>query len=630
MAAGLGQLEANQSTESNGLKTRPRFLKLSHSFAYSNLHSEGFNSVKAWSLPSKTLSLITAAPLTVSGSPLFLGTYKTPRNRCWTPNWSINRISKIPPSTPKMPAISEKVVARSGQKMRTKTHLPFIKAYYDPHPTKPITFVCRFCGVTYSGGHSFRMLAHLLPPNHPYGKKKPCQKVDARTRNEVVDNCRVYLQAREASRGISNSRLFEDYTTKTEEPSTSKSLSLVLSETLLSTEDAVEDEEEEEEEKMIIEEKVPLKKDKAENGNNFEQNALQTMLSMVSNLNKSNEKAAEKAKTFLTMGLASGEIPSELMGSDYFSAFIRTVFKDFSLPSKSEIRSGGFIQSEYQKGLEEIKSFIERAKYLHVSLDCWSDINGDSVAGIIVHTPTPYLYKIVAATESDFEKKVVTAVIRTFNEIGVERVVSFINENSGINTEKIVRNYPWILSPPMSMFNSQEMEGICQNLQSCFQVPSEIVQAGALVQLLDPTSNPANFAGDLREETFAFIREKYGEHPEIDAREVLNHLDSWVAREDTYSLTSKANSEAWRPKTFKGDYNPRNWWNTYFEGSPLANMFNMLVDIPPKSLTDDRKFDLSSYVAKDSSERALTDMKIFLKYNHMLTFHRQTARKTVF
>lgn len=85
----------------------------------------------------------------------------------------------------------------------------------------------------------------------------------------------------------------------------------------------------------------------------------------------------------------------------------------YKLPSRNSKFSNVLVPAEFDRVRKAVETATNSADYLAISSDGWTDVKGNRLINILVHTPKPYLFNTVNATEDSHDAPFIRDTLKT-------------------------------------------------------------------------------------------------------------------------------------------------------------------------------------------------------------------------
>lgn len=94
----------------------------------------------------------------------------------------------------------------------------------------------------------------------------------------------------------------------------------------------------------------------------------------------------------------TGNIAANFLDNPFFQQFIRKLRPSYKLPARNGKYSKALVPAEFKRVQEAVKEATDSADFLSITSDGWSDVSGNRLINVLVHTPKPYLFSTIDAT----------------------------------------------------------------------------------------------------------------------------------------------------------------------------------------------------------------------------------------
>jgi hypothetical protein len=97
--------------------------------------------------------------------------------------------------------------------------------------------------------------------------------------------------------------------------------------------------------------------------------------------------------------MITGNIAANFLSNPFFKEFITKLRPSYKLPSRNSKFSNVLVPAEFLRVQHAVEKATNEANFLAVSSDGWTDVTGDRLINVIAHTPQPYLFDTIDATQ---------------------------------------------------------------------------------------------------------------------------------------------------------------------------------------------------------------------------------------
>jgi len=111
--------------------------------------------------------------------------------------------------------------------------------------------------------------------------------------------------------------------------------------------------------------------------------------------------------------LITGNVPALFLANPFFKQFIAMLRPSYKLPSRNSKFSNVLVPAEFDRVRKAVETATNSADYLAISSDGWTDVKGNRLINILVHTPKPYLFNTVNATEDSHDAPFIRDTLKT-------------------------------------------------------------------------------------------------------------------------------------------------------------------------------------------------------------------------
>jgi len=92
-------------------------------------------------------------------------------------------------------------------------------------------------------------------------------------------------------------------------------------------------------------------------------------------------------------------VPANFLDNPFFKQFMDKLRPSYKLPSRNSKFSKTLIPAEYERVQKAVEKATSEADFLSMSSDGWTDIKGSRLINVIAHTPKPFLFNSIDATQ---------------------------------------------------------------------------------------------------------------------------------------------------------------------------------------------------------------------------------------
>ena len=115
-----------------------------------------------------------------------------------------------------------------------------------------------------------------------------------------------------------------------------------------------------------------------------------------------------------------------------FKKFIKKIRPSYELPTRYRLCE--MLDDTYVRVKGMMTQEIQRAKYVSIATDAWTDINGQSVINFIVMVPKPIFFKaIYTKNNPDTAEYIVDTTAAVIREIGESKAIAVLTDNARAN-----------------------------------------------------------------------------------------------------------------------------------------------------------------------------------------------------
>ena len=145
-------------------------------------------------------------------------------------------------------------------------------------------------------------------------------------------------------------------------------------------------------------------------------------------------------------------LPFSVVESPSFKDFVKSIRPSYNPPTRKKV-AGPLLLDEYEELKTSVKEKIEKARYVNLVSDGWSNMRNEHVVNFIILIPneeTPIYFKsLFTADIRQTGENIATEIIRVIEEIGPDKVVSVVTDNAPNMTSAwtiIETNFPKIFA----------------------------------------------------------------------------------------------------------------------------------------------------------------------------------------
>lgn len=157
----------------------------------------------------------------------------------------------------------------------------------------------------------------------------------------------------------------------------------------------------------------------------------------------------------------TGNVPALFLSNPFFKQFCQKLRPSYKLPTRNSKFSKVLVPAEYTRVQKIVEEATNKADFLAMSSNGWTDINGKRLINIIAHTPKPFLFNSIDATteshDAPFICKTISDEIKKLGNLtsiylklylGSQKLVAVVTDNApnmkaGWNL--LSKKYPWII-----------------------------------------------------------------------------------------------------------------------------------------------------------------------------------------
>jgi hypothetical protein len=96
-------------------------------------------------------------------------------------------------------------------------------------------------------------------------------------------------------------------------------------------------------------------------------------------------------------------VAANFLDNPFFKEFITKLRPSYRLPSRTSKFPNILVPAEFMRVQQAVENATNEADFLALSSDGWTDIKGDRLINVLVHTPKPYLFDTIDATEDSHD-----------------------------------------------------------------------------------------------------------------------------------------------------------------------------------------------------------------------------------
>jgi len=145
--------------------------------------------------------------------------------------------------------------------------------------------------------------------------------------------------------------------------------------------------------------------------------------------------------------MITANISFRALDNPYLGQFFQAIRPTFKPPSRKQFI--GLLDMEYEKVNLTVKEAINKADFIAITSDGWTDVSRNRLINVIAHAPKPMLYNTIDATMDSHTGEYICKVIaEQIKKIGARKVIALVTDNAA-NMKKAWRllneMFPWIL-----------------------------------------------------------------------------------------------------------------------------------------------------------------------------------------
>jgi hypothetical protein len=131
--------------------------------------------------------------------------------------------------------------------------------------------------------------------------------------------------------------------------------------------------------------------------------------------------------------MITGNIAAHFLDNPFFKEFIDKLRPSYKLPSRNSKFSKVLVLDEFKRVQEAVEKASYSTDFLAISSDGWSDVTGNRLINVLVHTLKPYLFNTIDATKEVHEGQFICNILKT----EIEKLGKSINSLNASNFFKI-------------------------------------------------------------------------------------------------------------------------------------------------------------------------------------------------
>jgi hypothetical protein len=106
-------------------------------------------------------------------------------------------------------------------------------------------------------------------------------------------------------------------------------------------------------------------------------------------------------------------VPANFLDNAFFKQFVSKLRPSYKLPSRNEKFSKVLVPSEFERVKQVVEEATNKADFLSVSSDGWTDIKGSRMINVIAHTPKSFLFNSIDATKDSHDAPFIFQTLST-------------------------------------------------------------------------------------------------------------------------------------------------------------------------------------------------------------------------
>ena len=154
---------------------------------------------------------------------------------------------------------------------------------------------------------------------------------------------------------------------------------------------------------------------------------------MTSWVDSINSSTVRRLDALIGEAFFTGGIPFRFIENPALVKFIKTIRPSYELPNRHRL-CNEILEETFTSVKSKMAVEIASAKYVSITTDAWTDINGQPVINVIVLTPKPIFLKAVYSKSNSHNAEYLTEITAAaIREIGAEKVVAVVTDNAAPN-----------------------------------------------------------------------------------------------------------------------------------------------------------------------------------------------------
>ena len=128
----------------------------------------------------------------------------------------------------------------------------------------------------------------------------------------------------------------------------------------------------------------------------------------------------------------TGGVPFRFIQNPAFKKFIKKIRPSYELPTRYRLCE--ILDDTYVRVKGMMTQEIQRAKYISIATDAWTDINGQSVINFIVMVPKPIFFKAIYTKNNPHTAEyIVNTTAAVIREIDESKAIAVLTDNARAN-----------------------------------------------------------------------------------------------------------------------------------------------------------------------------------------------------
>jgi hypothetical protein len=146
--------------------------------------------------------------------------------------------------------------------------------------------------------------------------------------------------------------------------------------------------------------------------------------------------------------MVTGNIAANFLDNPFLKELFRKLRPSYNLPSRFQF-STGFLSSEYQRVESMVEKATNKADFLALTSDGWTDVSSNRLVNVVVHTPKPYLFATIdASMEEHTGAYICTLLAEKIEKLGPKKIIAVVTDNAAnmkLAWRLLEEKYPWII-----------------------------------------------------------------------------------------------------------------------------------------------------------------------------------------